>query len=60
VAAAISVGAFQTKSGGLRRRAPNPLLKASVARIALSDLGGAETIKKLGVPVRTLVSFEGH
>jgi len=28
--------------------------------INLPDLGGAEKIRKLGVPVRTLVSFEGH
>ena len=28
--------------------------------IDLPDLGGAEKIKKLGVPVRTLVTFEGH
>ena len=28
--------------------------------VDLPDLGGAEKIKKLGVPVRTLVSFEGH
>jgi adenine phosphoribosyltransferase len=28
--------------------------------IDLPDLGGAEKIKKLGVPVRTLVSFGGH
>jgi adenine phosphoribosyltransferase len=28
--------------------------------IDLPELGGAEKIKKLGVPVRTLVSFEGH
>jgi hypothetical protein len=28
--------------------------------IDLPQLGGAEKIKKLGVPVRTLVSFEGH
>ena len=28
--------------------------------IDLPDLGGAEKIRKLGVPVRTLVSFEGH
>jgi adenine phosphoribosyltransferase len=26
----------------------------------LPDLGGAAKIRKLGVPVRTLVSFEGH
>src|SRR5271156_2937508 len=28
--------------------------------IDLPDLGGAEKIRKLGVPVRTLVRFEGH
>jgi adenine phosphoribosyltransferase len=28
--------------------------------IDLPDLGGAAKIRKLGVPVRTLVSFEGH
>jgi len=28
--------------------------------IDLPELGGAEKIKKLGVPVRTLVSFDGH
>jgi adenine phosphoribosyltransferase len=28
--------------------------------IDLPGLGGAEKIRKLGVPVRTLVSFEGH
>jgi adenine phosphoribosyltransferase len=28
--------------------------------IDLPELGGAEKINKLGVPVRTLVSFEGH
>jgi adenine phosphoribosyltransferase len=28
--------------------------------IDLPDLGGAEKIRKLGVPVRTLVSFEEH
>jgi hypothetical protein len=28
--------------------------------IDLPDLGGAKKIRKLGVPVRTLVSFEGH
>ncbi len=26
----------------------------------LPDLGGADKIRKLGVAVRTLVSFEGH
>ena len=28
--------------------------------IDLPDLGGADKIRKLGVPVRTLVAFEGH
>jgi len=28
--------------------------------IDLPDLGGAEKIRALGVPVRTLMSFEGH
>jgi adenine phosphoribosyltransferase len=28
--------------------------------IDLPDLGGADKIKKLGVPVRTLIAFEGH
>ena len=28
--------------------------------IDLPDLGGAEKLRKLGVPVRTLISFEGH
>lgn len=28
--------------------------------IDLPELGGAEKIKALGVPVRTLMAFEGH
>jgi adenine phosphoribosyltransferase len=28
--------------------------------IDLPDLGGADKIRKLGVPVRTLIAFEGH
>jgi adenine phosphoribosyltransferase len=28
--------------------------------IDLPDLGGAEKIRKLNVPVRTLIAFEGH
>ena len=28
--------------------------------IDLPELGGAEKIRKLGVPVRTLIAFEGH
>src|SRR6202163_4059119 len=33
---------------------------ASCFIIALPELGGADKIRKLDVPVRTLVSFEGH
>lgn len=33
---------------------------AAVFIVDLPDLGGAEKIRKLGVPVRTLISFEGH
>ena len=28
--------------------------------IDLPDLGGANKIRQLGVPVRTLIAFEGH
>ena len=39
-------------------------LKADVVAacfvIDLPELGGADKIRKLGVPVRTLISFEGH
>ena len=28
--------------------------------IDLSDLGGADKLRKLEVPVRTLITFEGH
>jgi len=39
-------------------------LKAEVVAacfvIDLPELGGADKIRKLGVPVRTLLSFEGH
>jgi adenine phosphoribosyltransferase len=28
--------------------------------IDLPDLGGAERLRKLGVPVQTLISFAGH
>src|SRR4030088_2025484 len=33
---------------------------AACFMVDLPDLGGADKIRKLGVPVRTLVSFEGH
>ena len=33
---------------------------AAVFVIDLPDLGGAAKLKAMGVPVRTLISFEGH
>jgi len=42
----------------LRRMGGNVLAACFV--IDLPDLGGAEKLRQLGVPVRTLVSFEGH
>ena len=33
---------------------------AACFMVDLPDLGGAEKLRKLGVPVRTLVTFEGH
>jgi adenine phosphoribosyltransferase len=39
---------------------PAILLLAACFFIDVPDLGGAEKIRKLGVPARTLVSFEGH
>ena len=42
----------------LRQLGANVLAACFV--IDLPDLGGAEKIRKLGVPVRTLISFAGH
>jgi adenine phosphoribosyltransferase len=42
----------------LRQLGANVLAACFV--IDLPDLGGAERLRKLDVPVRTLVSFEGH
>jgi adenine phosphoribosyltransferase len=45
-------------------RKPSKQIDANVLApcfiIDLPDLGGAEKTRKLGAPVRTLVSFEGH
>ena len=48
-------------SGG-EAAAPDSARRCSAACfvIDLPDLGGAEKLRKLGVPVRTLMSFEGH
>ena len=43
---------------GVRAMSANVLAACFI--IDLPDLGGAEKIRKLGVPVRTLVSFKGH
>ena len=42
----------------LRQLGANVLAACFV--IDLPDLGGAERLRKLDVPVRTLISFEGH
>ena len=42
----------------LRQMGGNVLAACFV--IDLPDLGGADKLRRLGVPVRTLVSFEGH
>jgi adenine phosphoribosyltransferase len=42
----------------LRQLGANVLAACFV--IDLPDLGGAEKIRKLDVPVRTLISFAGH
>jgi adenine phosphoribosyltransferase len=42
----------------LRQMGANVLAACFI--IDLPDLGGAEKIRKLDVPVRTLISFEGH
>ena len=50
-------------SGSRRQAAANRSAPTSLAAcfiIDLPDLGGAEKIRKLDVPVRTLISFEGH
>ena len=39
---------------------PSSAMLAACFIVDLPELGGAEKIRKLGVPVRTLVTFEGH
>jgi adenine phosphoribosyltransferase len=48
----------QTSKTARSGRSANVLAACFV--IDLSDLGGAKKIEKLGVPVRTLIAFEGH
>jgi len=52
---------------GGRRRARSSSCASSARRcsppvfiIDLPDLGGADKLRKLDVPVRTLITFEGH
>ena len=42
----------------LRQMGANVLAACFI--IDLPELGGAERLRKLDVPVRTLISFEGH
>ncbi len=42
----------------LRQMGANVLAACFI--VDLPDLGGADKIRKLDVPVRTLVTFEGH
>ena len=51
--------------GGLNLESRQALLQgadvlAACFIVDLPELGGADKIRKLGVPVRTLVGFEGH
>ena len=41
-------------------RARGAIVEAACFVIDLPELGGAERLRALDVPVRTLVSFEGH
>ena len=61
-------GRLHSADGGRRRgRGRGELLRqlgaemlAACFVIDLPDLGGAERLRKLDVPVRTLISFGGH
>jgi adenine phosphoribosyltransferase len=55
----IATGGTAEAAVKLLRQMGGDLLAACFI-IDLPELGGAEKIRKLGVPVRTLVSFEGH
>ena len=55
----IATGGTATGAIGLLRQMGVSVLAACFV-IDLPDLGGAQRIRDSGVPVRTLVSFEGH
>ncbi|MGH6726903.1 MAG: adenine phosphoribosyltransferase [Pseudolabrys sp.] len=55
----IATGGTATAAVKLLRQLGANVLAACFV-IDLPDLGGAEKLRKLDVPVRTLVSFEGH
>ena len=48
------------KINGKHYRSVWPIGDDAFGIIDLPDLGGADKLRKLGVPVRTLVAFEGH
>ncbi len=55
----VATGGTAEAAVKLLRRMGGNVLGASFV-IDLPDLGGADKLRGLGVPVRTLVSFEGH
>ena len=55
----VATGGTAEAAVGLLRKLGADVL-AAVFVIDLPDLGGADRIRALGVPVRTLMSFEGH
>ena len=59
LAAAIATGGTAEGAVKLIRQLGAQVLAACFI-IDLPDLGGAEKLRKLDVPVRTLISFEGH
>jgi adenine phosphoribosyltransferase len=55
----IATGGTAEGAAGLLKKIGADVVAACFV-IDLPDLGGAKKIKALGVPVRTLMSFEGH
>jgi hypothetical protein len=55
----VATGGTAAGAAGLLKKIGVDVVAACFV-IDLPDLGGAKKIKALGVPVRTLMSFEGH
>jgi adenine phosphoribosyltransferase len=55
----IATGGTATGAVGLLKKIGADVVAACFV-IDLPDLGGADKIRALGVPVRTLMSFPGH